>query len=1015
MKKTIFAPLFFTIYFLAVVGAFTNNAFAQQTFPVNGTHDEREGNYAFTHATIAVDYKTFLNDATLLIHDGKIVAVGNTVSVPAGVTVIDCKGKFIYPSFIDLFSNYGMAKTESRPNERGPQFLSNKSGAYNWNQAIMPEVNGADFFQGDEKQAENLRSLGFGAVVTHHMDGIMRGTGAMVLAGNESDNEMLLHGNVASFYSFNKGTSTQDYPSSLMGSIALLRQTFYDAQWYKSGGNNEEKNISLEALNNQLSLPQIFQVDNDLSVLRADKIGDEFGIKFIIKGTGDEYKRLDEIKATGDALIIPINFPKPYNVNDPNDADLISLSELMNWEQAPANLFRINNAGINFCITKQGCSDDAFWKNLHKAIAYGLRASDALKALTYTPAQLSGELNNLGSLEKGKLANFIICSDSIFNDENIIYQNWVKGKMYRVNDEQLSSLKGTYDFTLNRMGAIKLTIENPSSNSTQLQFHDSTKADVKFSLNDNLISLSFAMPKDSSKQLYRLNGFIEGENFSGKGLDPLGKEVVWTATRTGDVQSKNDSSKNKNKKPAFGNVIYPFCAYGWDTIPKQETVLFKNAAVWTNEAEGNLENTDVLISNGKIQQVGKNISAPANARVIDATGKFLTSGIIDEHSHIAISQGVNEGTQSVTAEVRIGDVVSSEDINIYRNLAGGVTASHLLHGSANSIGGQTQLIKLRWGYAPEQLKFAGWTGFIKFALGENVKQSNWGDRNTVRFPQTRMGVEQTMFDAFIRAREYQSDWDKWNSTAAKNKTTLTAPRRDLELDALVEILNSKRHITCHSYVQSEINMLMHVADSMHFQMNTFTHILEGYKVADKMKAHGVYASSFSDWWAYKYEVYDAIPYNAAILTKAGVVTAINSDDAEMARRLNQEAAKSIKYGGLSEIESWKLCTLNPAKMLHVDDKAGSIKVGKDADLVLWNNNPLSIYAKPEYTFVDGICFFSLQLDQQKRDFIKVERTRLINKMIEAIKNGERPQELNQNFNLLYDCDRLCDGSQIGAQ
>ena len=313
------------------------------------------------------------------------------------------------------------------------------------------------------------------------------------------------------------------------------------------------------------------------------------------------------------------------------------------------------------------------------------------------------------------------------------------------------------------------------------------------------------------------------------------------------------------------------------------------------------------------------------------------------------------------------------------------------------------------------MKFAGWTGFIKFALGENVKQSNWGDRNTVRFPQTRMGVEQTLFDAFIRARQYQNDWDKWNSTAAKNKTTLTSPRRDLELDALSEILQSKRHITCHSYVQSEINMLMHVADSMHFHMNTFTHILEGYKVADKMKAHGVYASTFSDWWAYKYEVYDAIPYNAAILTKVGVVTAVNSDDAEMARRLNQEAAKSIKYGGLSEIEAWKLCTLNPAKMLHIDAQVGSIKVGKDADLVLWNNNPLSIYAKPEYTFVDGICFFSLQLDQQKRDFIHTERTRIINEMLTAIKNGEQPQDFNLNFNLLYDCDMHCDGSQIGAQ
>ena len=449
-------------------------SFAQQTFPVNGIHDLRESYFAFTHATVAVDYKTLLNDATLLIRNGKIEAVGNTISIPTSVIVIDCKGKFIYPSFIDLFSNYGVSPLENKNDgsRRGPQFLSNKSGAYNWNQAVMPEVNAVDIFSVDEKQSESYRSLGFGAMLIQRFDGIIRGTGAVVLAGNENENEMLLNGKAASCYSFSKGTSTQDYPSSLMGSIALLRQTFYDSQWYKAGGDKEEKNISLEALNNQLSLPQIFQVDNDLSILRADKIGDEFGIKFIVKGAGDEYQRLDEIKSTGDALIVPINFPKPYNVTDPDDAEIIPLSALMNWEQAPANLSRINNAGIIFAITKQGCGDDVFWKNLRRAIEYGLNKSDALKALTYTPAQLSGEWNELGSLEKGKLANFIICSDSIFNDENIIYQNWVKGKMYQVNDEKISSLKGEYSFTLNRMGNIKLAIENPSSNSGVLQFSD---------------------------------------------------------------------------------------------------------------------------------------------------------------------------------------------------------------------------------------------------------------------------------------------------------------------------------------------------------------------------------------------------------------------------------------------------------------------------------------------------------------------------------------------------------------
>jgi len=358
-----------------------------------------------------------------------------------------------------------------------------------------------------------------------------------------------------------------------------------------------------------------------------------------------------------------------------------------------------------------------------------------------------------------------------------------------------------------------------------------------------------------------------------------------------------------------------------------------------------------------------------------------------------------KGTESVSSEVRISDVINSDNINIYRQLSGGVTVSQILHGSANTIGGQTQLIKLRWGQAPEKMKFEGWDGFIKFALGENVKQSNWGDRQVIRFPQTRMGVEQTLLDAFTRAKEYEHPsltLPKGKGIKAppqeENLRGVVAPRRNLKLDALVEILNKKRFITCHSYVQSEINMLMHVADSMGFKVNTFTHILEGYKVADKMKKHGAGASSFADWWAYKYEVMEAIPYNGAILNKMGIITAYNSDDAEMARRLNQEAAKAVKYGGVSEEDAWKFVTLNPAKLLHVDNRVGSIKEGKDADLVLWSDNPLSIYARVLKTFVDGTLYYDSERDEQLRKENEKERVRLIQKMIDAKKQGEQTQK-----------------------
>jgi imidazolonepropionase-like amidohydrolase len=442
--------------------------------------------------------------------------------------------------------------------------------------------------------------------------------------------------------------------------------------------------------------------------------------------------------------------------------------------------------------------------------------------------------------------------------------------------------------------------------------------------------------------------------------------------------------------------------FGWkdDQRPKSETLLIKNATVWTNEKDGILKESDVLIKNGKIAAVGKNLSDPT-ARVIDGTGKHVTPGIIDEHSHIAAAS-INEGGQSVTSEVRIGDNLNPDDVNIYRQLSGGVTTSHILHGSANVIGGQTQLLKLRWGGNDEDLKFRAWPGQIKFALGENVKRSSSPLGNN-RYPDTRMGVEQVLVDAFTRAKDYQRTWKEYDLNKGKKGFTGTAPRRDLELDALVEILEKKRFITCHSYVQSEINSAMKVAEQMGYTVNTFTHILEGYKVADKMLKHGAFVSTFSDWWAYKMEVEDAIPYNAAIMQKVGLTVAINSDDAEMARRLNQEAAKIVKYGGVTEEEALKMVTLNPAKMLHVDEKVGSLKPGKDGDIVLWSDHPLSIYAKSIYTIVDGTIYFDRAKDEQMQKEIDAERLRLVRKMNGEKRGGAPTIPAQPSYQLMHTC------------
>ncbi|HYK46353.1 MAG TPA: amidohydrolase family protein, partial [Parafilimonas sp.] len=965
---------------LSLLCFIATTAYSQETYPVNGVQDHRQGYLAFTHATIVKDARTTLTEATLIIKEGKIIAVGNNISVPKEAAVIDCKGKYIYPSFIDLFSDYGIT-AEQQPQRSTDffrtQMLSNTKGAYGWNQAIRPETDASKIFSVNDDKAKDLRGVGFGVVVSHLQDGIARGTGTLVTLNDEKENLDMLKERAAAFYSFNKGSSTQDYPTSLMGSIALLRQTYLDAQWYKTRPADEGTNLSLEAWNNNQSLPQIFDAGDKWNVLRAKKIADEFGVQYVLKCGGNEYQRLDEIKATKASFIVPINFPNAVDVEDPNAARLVALSVMKHWEMAPLEPGMFEQAGLNFALTASGTTGSEFLPNLRKAIENGLSNEKALDALTKIPATLLGVYDRLGSIETGKVADFIITTGPVFDEKTVFLQNWIQGKKFILNETAWKDYRGNYKLTVKQNDQSKqYDVEvdgKPGKISATIKIQgDTTKTDLQVNINNSTVNLSWSAKADSSK-VNSLTGVISQNVWTGSGYMANGNAVTWNMLFSSAYVEKPDTSKKEPKKNDINRtVVYPFNGYGLPEEPKQHDLLIKNATVWTNETDGILQNTDVLLRNGKIASIGKDLSS-SGAEQIDGTGKYLTPGVIDEHSHIAVSGSVNECSQSVTAEVRIADVIDPDDIQIYRQLSGGVTSAHVLHGSCNTIGGQTQLIKLRWGRGPEELKFANWDPFIKCALGENVKRTY--NSSNIRYPDTRMGVEQVFVDAFTRAQDYQKQGaDK---------------RRDLELDALSEILNHKRFITCHSYVQSEINMLMHVADSFHFRVNTFTHILEGYKVADKMKAHGAYASTFSDWWAYKAEVEDAIPYNAAIMTKVGVIVAVNSDDPEQARHLNQEAAKGIKYGGLTEEQAFKMCTLNPATMLHVADRVGSIKVGKDADVVLWTDNPLSVYARPEKTIVDGIVYYDRQRDSTLRVQIAAERNRLIQKMLAAKKSGAK--------------------------
>jgi len=964
--------------------------FAQDYFPINdGVKAKENNNYtAFTNAKIYVTPTQVINNGTLLIQNGKVMQVGKSVSIPENAVVEDLSGKSIYPSFIDIFSGFGVKlPKEASGGGRSAQYGPSREGFY-WNDHIMPENDAINSFTYDAKEAKALRNAGFGAINAHIEDGIARGTGLLVaLNDGASEAQRILSDKSAQYFSFEKSrASRQSYPGSLMGAMALMRQVYYDMDWYNKG-NVDTKDRSLEALIANKDLTQIYAAGDNGNVLRADKIGDLFGIQYTILAGGDEYERIDDIKATNAKLILPLDFPDAFDVSNPYEAKYIALKDMRHWNLAPSNPKVLADNGVDFSITLHGLkSPKELKEKIMKAITYGLSETKALEALTTVPAQILGKSGEIGSLQAGSQANFLITSGAIFDKGTTLYENWVQGTKNVIESMDVIDIRGDYNLVVNGSTYNVSLTGDADKPKAEIKKGDET-IDSKIDYSADWLNISFSEDNVGS---YRMVAHVMPgtQTIKGNVVLPNGDETSATMTQTSSFDEKTQNDDDA-EKPELIALTYPNVGYGYKEKPQQEDFLFKNATVWTGESI--LENTDVLIKKGKIAKVGKDLRA-GGATVVDATGKHLTAGIIDEHTHIA-ALAINEGGHNSSAEVHMEDVVDPKDMDIYRNLAGGVTTAQLLHGSANPIGGQSAILRFKWGENAEGLIFENSPKFIKFALGENVKQSNWGSYS--RFPQTRMGVEQVYTDYFQRAKEYD-----------EKKKSGEPYRYDEEMETLAEILNGERFISCHSYVQSEINMMMKVAEKFDFRVNTFTHILEGYKVADKMAEHGVGGGTFSDWWAYKYEVNDAIPYNAAIMTSQGVTVAINSDDAEMSRRLNQEAAKTVKYGGMSEIEAWKTVTLNPAKLLHLDDRVGSIEEGKDADVVLWTDHPLSVYAKAEKTLVEGTVYFDLEKDKMMRESVKKERNKLIGMMLNEKKKGGKTRTPVQNKKERFECDTL---------
>jgi imidazolonepropionase-like amidohydrolase len=985
-------------------------ALAQSSLsPPPGIRENTPQVQAFINARIVIAPGRLIERGTLVVRKGVIEAVGAGLKAPADAQVIDLAGYTLYAGFLDAAVEMGPGPSGAGParggnGEDGPAGPAAPpppritQGANYWSRYVTPELAieralGPDSLAG--VTSRRLRSQGVTDIVALPSKGVIKGTGAVLALSEDGFGGAIVQPHAALEISFESPVppGVEEYPGSRMGAYTLARQAFYDADWQRRAliaakglsGVTVEPSAALDALQGWATgtAPVVIDSHDELDALRADRFGKEFSLPVVIRGSGREYKRLDDIKATGRAVIVPVLFPRPPIVDTPEQSVNNSLEQLEHWDLAPENAGRLAKAGVKIALTSDRIEDKReFLAGVRKAVERGLTPDAALAALTTTPAALFGVSNRLGTLEAGKLAHLLVTDGDVFDRHTKVREVWIGGRRYDVRPRPAFDARGTWDLALSQpAGTSGLTlsldgladslggsvtvggpgvINRPGSLLMRRMIESKLKR-AEFLERRLFLSAPADSLTPGQKGALRLSATVEGDAMQGEGSWPDGSAFTFTARRTAPYVAPPDTARSTTPPRTPYPMTYPMGEAGWSTPPAQPAaVAFTHAIVWTSGPQGNLEDATVVVKAGKIAAVGRNVSVPAGAIVVDAKGEHLTAGLIDCHSHTATDGGVNEAGQTISAEVRIGDFIDANDINIYRELAGGLTEAHVLHGSANAIGGQCQLIKLRWGLSPEAMKFEGWKPTIKFALGENVKQANWGERFVNRYPQTRMGVEQLIRDEFEAGREYKQTWARGKDARG------LPPRRDLELDAIADVLDGKRTIHCHSYRQDEILMLMHLCDEFKVPMGTFQHILEGYKVADEMAKRHIGGSTFSDWWAYKSEVVDAIPYNGAIMHDVGVVVSYNSDSNELARRLNSEAGKAVKYGGVSETEALKFVTINPAIQLKVENKVGSIEVGKDADLALWSGPPLSPRSRCEQTWIDGRKYFDRALDQKQR-------------------------------------------------
>lgn len=928
----------------------------------------------------------------IVIRDGRIESVGPRVRAPADAIVHDLAGRVIYAGLVEPYLR--LPRGDDSTGVARPATVDESS-------SVRSETRAVDMLPIDAALLDELRAAGYSVAQIAPARGVFRGTTSVVSLGLPRDERatfgVVHHADFAQAMAFEHGDwNDNTYPGSLMGAIALARQTILNAggaraerrAWERDPGrvDRPEENLSLTALLPVVdkTMPLTIECEDVPMIERALKFSREFALRpIVISGGSDEWRWMPDVRsafagAAGVPLVVAVDFPEVPIWEDAEDRLSIELEDLTEWERAPANLAALERAGVSFSVTTQGLGKRAdVFARLRDAIERGLSPTAALASVTTTPARLLGVEARAGTIAPGKDANLLVSTREIFDRGAEIEETWVDGVRFgpdakRANETDLKAkwdleigprpqrvrieldpTKEAFAGTVVARPGETLAADSASVAARKLRDVSVARGILRFSLDDAAWDGGVAR-----FELRRDGKILRGVSIVGADtLDVVGKKAPAEPLFTPPLE---DLSVNA---PTWPPVADP------KTAPR--SVLVKGATVWTCGPDGVLENADLLVQDGRIARVGRDLSAPRGASVIEADGRHVTPGLIDCHSHSDISGGVNEGTNSCTAEVRIGDVIDPESPALMRELAGGLTISNLLHGSANAIGGQNAVIKLRWGANADDLLFAAAPQGIKFALGENVKQSNWGDNYVTRYPQTRMGVEQFIRERFLAARAYRDE----RRVGGKGAPV----RRDLQLEALVEILEGKRLVHCHSYRADEILMLIRLAEEMGFRVATFQHVLEGYKVADEMAAHGAGASGFSDWWSYKYEVVDAIPYMGDILYRRGVVTSYNSDSDDFARRLNLEAAKAVKYGRIPEEDALKFVTLNPAIQLGIDRRVGSLESGKDADFVLWSGPPLSDLSICLETWVDGVRRFSRAEDLAARQRAEELRERLLAK------------------------------------